>query len=459
MSAHTDLSIVPVGTAPSPADSGTTVVVTDANAALLPDVYPWWGVFKPAGAVPTRANCEQVKVTAGSSSGGNTTYTIERAKGNPVTTARSVLVGDDFYEGVAAQDIIDIENAAMGMARQALINGNFDIWQRAVTSTNPAAPSFIADRWKLSSDAGGGAFPTNTIHSRQAITPGDLPNSFYMYRINPDGAGTSLGASSRYWLQQHIEHGTRNLAGASRKVTLTFWAKSTIASKKIGAFLIQNYGSGGSPTSDEYINGSNITLTSSWQKFTVTFTLNTLAGKTFGTNLDDALILNIGVMWGSSNAAFFGAGSAETFVGSGNIEIAQVQLSATETSLPFQPQSFDDELRRCQRYFEKSYKYAVLPGATISAGNDTEAMNVGANTTSRLSLARRFRVMKRATPTFVVYDWAGNSGKIDELSTSDAATDNISPTYTLGEQNGFYVSHNPSTKAGIAFAWTADAEL
>lgn len=34
MSAHTDLSRVSVSTAPSPATSGTTVIVTDANAAL-----------------------------------------------------------------------------------------------------------------------------------------------------------------------------------------------------------------------------------------------------------------------------------------------------------------------------------------------------------------------------------------------------------------------------------------
>lgn len=381
---------------------------------------------------------------------------------DPATGDILAIVDDPAGTPVTKKITVDTLAAIFNtnsLARQAIINGNFDVWQRNVTFTNPAGAAFTADRWKITSDAGGGSLPTNIIHTRQAITPGDLLNSFYHYRINPDGAGSSLGASSRYYIQQYIEHGTRMLAGLSKKVTVTFWAKSSIGSKKIGAFFIQSYGTGGSPTSDEYINGSYITLTSSWQKFTVTFTLNTLAGKTFGTANDDALILNLGVMWGSSNAAFFGGGGAETFVGSGTIDIAQVQVCAGDIALPFQPKSFEQELQSCQRYFEKSYKYAVFPGATITAGNDTESINTGTNTTSRISFARRFRVQKRATPTFTVYDWAGTAGKIDELNTSDTATDNISPSYTLGEQNGFYISHNPSTKAGIAFAWTADAEL
>lgn len=109
MSAHTDLSMVAVSVAPSPATSGTSLGVTDANAAYLPNIYPWWGIVKPTGAAPTRSNAELVKVTAGSSSSGTTTYTIARAQGLPATTARSIIVGDDIYEAVAAQDMIDLE--------------------------------------------------------------------------------------------------------------------------------------------------------------------------------------------------------------------------------------------------------------------------------------------------------------------------------------------------------------
>lgn len=124
---HTDLSMVAVSVAPSPATSGTSLGVTDANAANLPNVYPWYAVVKPTGLAPTRSNAEIVQVTGGSSSGGTTTYTIVRAKGNPVTTARTIIVGDDIYEAVSSDvqagntdnTIGDVSTTAHGFAPKA----------------------------------------------------------------------------------------------------------------------------------------------------------------------------------------------------------------------------------------------------------------------------------------------------------------------------------------------------
>ena len=107
---HTDLSIVPISVAPSPASSGTSLGVTDANAALLPSVYPWWATVKATGEAPTRANSEILKVTAGSSSGGTTTYTIVREQGIPVTDPRTIIIGDDLFEAHTAQQQIDSDN-------------------------------------------------------------------------------------------------------------------------------------------------------------------------------------------------------------------------------------------------------------------------------------------------------------------------------------------------------------
>jgi len=112
MSVHTDLSIVAISAAPSPATSGTSLGVTDANAVYLPNIYPWWALVKPSGAKPTRANSEILKVTAGSSAAGTTTYTITRAQGLPVTTARTIIVGDDILEVLTAQQQTDVETAS-----------------------------------------------------------------------------------------------------------------------------------------------------------------------------------------------------------------------------------------------------------------------------------------------------------------------------------------------------------
>lgn len=259
------------------------------------------------------------------------------------------------------------------MSRQAIINGNFDVWQRG-TSTTIADSTivFLADRWRTVSLKDGGTAPTITV-SKQTLTAGDIPNAYFYQRLNTNGAGTSLGAGSYHQITQKIEYGTRYLCGNGKKVTISFWARSDIANKKIGLSLSQNYGTGGSPTTAEnIITMAPITLTSTWTKYTATFTTNTLAGKTFGTGDNDYLAVTFYLMWGSTFAdtyVYSGAG-AETYVGSGNTDIAQVQLCAGDVALPFMPKSYNQELLDCMRYYQY-YGNATLTGDYLSGSNQT----------------------------------------------------------------------------------------
>jgi hypothetical protein len=242
--------------------------------------------------------------------------------------------------------------AALGMSRQAIMNGNFDIWQRGTSvSVTEGYLAFLADRWGGYVTAGGGTLPTLT-RLRVLQTSGDLFGSNYFFRITTNGAGTSLGVNSQDMLYQKIENGTRNLCGASKTVTVSYYARSSIANKRLAVSLIQDYGSGGSPTTAEKILGVPVTLTSSWVKYTYTFTTNTLVGKTFGTAADDNIQIIFRSMWGTTigNTDVQAGVSAETYVGSGNIDIAQVQLCSGDVALPFQPKSYGQELADCQRY-------------------------------------------------------------------------------------------------------------
>lgn len=95
---HTDISPVPVAVAPSSATAGTTLGVTLANAAILPDVYPWWSLAVPTGQKPTRSNSEIMKMVSASDDATYRTYTMVRAQGIPVTTAQSITTGFDIYD-------------------------------------------------------------------------------------------------------------------------------------------------------------------------------------------------------------------------------------------------------------------------------------------------------------------------------------------------------------------------
>lgn len=242
-----------------------------------------------------------------------------------------------------------------GLARQAIMNGNFDVWQRGTSvALADVTQTYQADRWSEYVDKNGGTLPTLT-RSRQLLTSGDIQGAKYFTRLATNGAGTSLGVSSLGLYSQRIENATSKLCGAGKKVTLSFYAKSDIANKRIGVSMIQSYGTGGSPTADEkIITQAPITLTSSWVKYTVTFTTNTLVGKTFGTNGDDYIQLSLWTMWGTTygNINVYPSVTAETFVGSGNIDIAQVQLCSGDVALPFQPKSYEEELRACKRYYQ-----------------------------------------------------------------------------------------------------------
>lgn len=84
-----------IATAPSPATSGTSLVVASGEGARFPSV-PFRATIWPAGATPTPANAEVVNVTARSTD----TLTIARAAES--STARTVVVGDQIAATLTA---------------------------------------------------------------------------------------------------------------------------------------------------------------------------------------------------------------------------------------------------------------------------------------------------------------------------------------------------------------------
>jgi hypothetical protein len=239
----------------------------------------------------------------------------------------SFQVDKEIFTPDSQRDFL-YSKSSIDFFRNAIINGNFDIWQRGITaSVSTGSGVYLADRWYDFHHAEGGTLPTLT-RTREKITNGEIESALFYARLTTNGAGSSYGANARGQYQQRLENGVRYLCGVGRKVTLTFWARSSIANKRIGCHILQRYGSGGSPSADDSLVGTNWALTSSWQKFTHTFDTATLNGKTFGTNDDDILQPQIYYMWGSSQKGYVGSATNETFVGSGTIDIAQVQLSS-----------------------------------------------------------------------------------------------------------------------------------
>jgi len=99
---HKNFSISLVATAPSPATSGTSLVVTTGQGSLFP-TPPFNATIWPAASNPLSTNAEIVRVTAISTD----TLTIVRAQEG--SSARTVIVGDQIAATITAKTIEDID--------------------------------------------------------------------------------------------------------------------------------------------------------------------------------------------------------------------------------------------------------------------------------------------------------------------------------------------------------------
>jgi hypothetical protein len=200
-----------------------------------------------------------------------------------------------------------------------IINGAFDIWQRGTSFSQAAA--YTADRWVQATDK------TATL-SRQAFTPGAAPVAGYEGQFFLRHA-VSAGGSFQV-VQQRIED-VRTFAGET--VTLSYWAKADAAVNNV-VIIEQNFGTGGSTA----VATSPVThaLTTSWARYTATFSVPSIAGKTIGTNsfLEVRVIRTIDAL-------------AHT------IDLWGVQLEAGSIATPFRRNapSIQAELAACQRYY------------------------------------------------------------------------------------------------------------
>lgn len=351
-------------------------------------------------------------------------------------------------------------NEFSGITRQAVMNGNFNVWQRGTSATlADVTKKYLADRWSDYVDKNGGTLPTLT-RSQQALTPGELPGAFYFSRLTTSGAGSSLGVSSHGLYAQKIEHGVRFLCGLDKYVTVSFWARSSITDKRITPTIRMNYGTGGSPTAQEIIKGEPITLTSDWTQHEVTFLTNTLEGKTFGTNNDDNLELDFWYMWGTTAGdTYVKTGvTAETFVGAGDIDIAQVQLNAGSVALPFQPKAFEEDLRVCQRYFEKSFNYGTAPADAASLSG---ALSIVASSafTYHVVGSVNYKVTKRSSVNPTLYNPVASSA--DKIRNVNANTNHPGALSAVGE-SGFmvYINNSASTQGHTySVQWAVDADF
>jgi|LakMenEpi03Aug12_release.lakeMendotaPanAssembly.Ray.scaffolds.fasta_scaffold229116_2 hypothetical protein len=275
----------------------------------------------------------------------------------------SSLVKNGAQDIRALGDAIDtsVWNVGYGQAgKNKIINGDFSINQRSFTTDTIGAYGF--DRWTWGSSGATGTYST------QAFTAGAAPVAGYEATNFARVAVTTGNDFCR--LIQRIES-VRTFAGQT--ATLSFWAKGTnpTTAGKLNVRLQQNFGSGGSASVDTA--EQDLTLTANWVRYSYTFAIPSISGKTIGT----ASYLEVGI-----------GQLANASTQSWTLDLWGVQLEYGSKATPFQTASGGSpqaELAMCQRYYVRwtgNVAYSVF-GTGIAASTTAAVINIPTPTTMR----------------------------------------------------------------------------
>jgi hypothetical protein len=228
--------------------------------------------------------------------------------------------------------------------KNKIINGDFAINQRGFTS-NTTTNTYNFDRWRQNNAGTTGTFTTTP----QTFTPGTAPiagyeGSTFLQGITAAGASTNTLAI----ISQPIED-VRTFAGQT--ATISFFAQASTGSPKIGMEIAQNFGSGGSPSTQVLTSISAITISTSWARYSVTVSVPSISGKTIGTTANtSSLAVNFWLSAGSD----FNARASSIGLQNNTFQMWGVQVESGSTATAFQTASgsIGGELALCQRYYQ-----------------------------------------------------------------------------------------------------------
>lgn len=292
-----------------------------------------------------------------------------------------------------------------------IVNGDFSVWQRGTSQTSSGYGS--VDRWLWTGNN------IATI-SRQDFTLGqtDVPNEpKHFLRL-------AVTSNSQYHeLEQKIED-VRTLAG--KTVTLSFYAKGTIG---FGVRLIQNFGTGGSPSNIVIAIASQQTISPIWKRYSITGTLPSIAGKTFGTNNNSHLWVSFQI----------------TDTTTGTFDIAMVQLEEGAVATDFEVVDPALQLMRCQRYYTE--------GCFSSIAFITMAVVINIH----------FPVEMRTNPTVTISNVRGGANNLLRNASNGSLVTITNGSFYIQDTKGLYGLNNTSAVFTVGNSYdgyvTADAEL
>ncbi len=256
--------------------------------------------------------------------------------------------------------------------KNRIINGDFAVWQRG---TSFSATGYTADRWRYDTDT------DDAVSIAQQAAAGTEPfTAQYFCRIALT-AGTT-GTQNKFSTRLEFPK-----LYFGKTYTLSFWAKADVATTITARLAFVFSGTEYNPVS------ASVSIGTSWQRYSVTFTLGTPTGFTGsgGDYLDVALLLPI-----------------NTTI---TIDVANIQLEEGDTATDFEFVPYDVQLLRCMRYFFQTERNFTLRRGAVD-GYALTAYDLA-------NAYLRFPVPMRTSPSLTFRaPVSGTLGKFREYATS-----------------------------------------
>lgn len=333
------------------------------------------------------------------------------------------------------EDLISIEEAnsftAMQKARARanidvlkknyIINGGMMVSQENGVNAVTTSGSFPVDMWAINTSA-----PTTAAFSAAQVASASPAGSPNRLRLTVTAAQATVG-STLIWFQQSVE-GLRTAdllwgTAAAKNVTLQVGIKASVA----GTYLVQLINSVQDTVAQGFVTiagGETNTDVIKTLNFTALTTGTWLTNNGIGFSLRFFLMLN--------------GQTANVFATNGNVfEIFDVGIYERDAAPAFQLPDYDDELRKCQRYYFQTAANEYLPvsGTLLSGGatgrfssmpvpvpmrtDPAVTLGTSASMQSGGSTAALTAITATATPhatLMLAFTWTGSAGS----SVSDA---------------------------------------
>ena len=314
------------------------------------------------------------------------------------------LKGSELAAAETVQEAREIVSAGR---KNLIYNGKMEIAQRSTSATSVGGSFayYTLDRWGWRNNAHGGRFTM----SQDSDTP---PGFYKSLKLEVTTADNSLSSNHYQGLSQRFETFDVHQLGygtpEAKPITLSFWVKSSLPGTYSCHWSFWNSSPGRNISKPYTINQPN-----TWEKKVITFEGDTSVAPTTD---NTSLAAELG--WCFTTTSFYNDGtdgsiwhntsdagkrhSGQVVNLSANTGttwyMTGVQLEVGRNATDFEHRSYGEELKLCERYFEKIWQNNNT-ASPHSGGDGYNTISPGVHNGSHGYYVWKFRTQKRIRPS------------------------------------------------------------